>query len=118
MARAVHNRLPTEMTRVRSHVRSYGICGGVSGTESSTVLPIVLCSTAPHSTELPDLNYIQSLDTDTVSRNSLKTGLKRGDSYEYVLQESGLNIGPIRLACVRPGNSNCPRLTPTATALV
>jgi hypothetical protein len=51
----VHGRLPTAAARVRSQVRSCGICGGQSGTEAGFLLvlrfplPILIPPTTPHS---------------------------------------------------------------------
>jgi hypothetical protein len=78
MARALRNRLPTAITRVRSQVRSYGVCGWVSGTESSIVLPCFVLSTAPHSIELPTRSYIVLILTQLLISEQNHTGLKVG----------------------------------------
>jgi hypothetical protein len=55
IAQAVSRRLPTAAARVRSHVKSCGICGGQSGTGAGFLrvlrfpLPFLIPPTAPHS---------------------------------------------------------------------
>jgi hypothetical protein len=55
VAQAINHRFPTEATRVRAQVRSYGICDGQSGTGAGFLrelrfpLPILIQPTASHS---------------------------------------------------------------------
>jgi hypothetical protein len=58
IAQAVSRRLPTTAARVPAQVRSCGICGGQSGTRAALLrvlrfpLPIIITSTAPHSSSI------------------------------------------------------------------
>jgi hypothetical protein len=58
VAQAVSRRLPTAAARARAQVRSYVICGGLSGTEADFLrvlrfpLPILIPPTAPHSSSI------------------------------------------------------------------
>jgi hypothetical protein len=58
IAQAVSRRLPTAAARVRSQVKSCGICGGQSGTVTCFLrvlpfpLPILIPPTAPHSSSI------------------------------------------------------------------
>jgi hypothetical protein len=49
IAQAVSRRLPTAAARVRSQVRSCGICGGQSGTEADFLRVLQFPPTPPHS---------------------------------------------------------------------
>jgi hypothetical protein len=58
IAQAVSRRLPTAVIRVRSPVKSCGICGGQSGTGAGFLqvlrflLPFLIPSTTPHSSSI------------------------------------------------------------------
>jgi hypothetical protein len=58
IAQAVSRRLPTAAARVRSQVRSCGICGGQSGAAAGFLrvlrfhLPILIPPTTPHSSSI------------------------------------------------------------------
>jgi hypothetical protein len=58
VAQAVSRRIPTAAARIRAHVKSCGFCGGQSGTGAGFLrvlqflLPILIPSTAPHSSSI------------------------------------------------------------------
>jgi hypothetical protein len=58
IAQGISRRLPTAAGRARSHVRSFGICGGQVGTGAVFLrvlrfpLPILIPPTVPHSSSI------------------------------------------------------------------
>jgi hypothetical protein len=74
IARAISRRLPTAAARVRTHVKSCGICGGQSGTGQSRFSPSTSVSPVNHSFHRL-LNRHDHLRFEVLTEVNMKNGV-------------------------------------------
>jgi hypothetical protein len=91
IAQAIGRRLPTAAARMRSKVKSYGICGGQSGTVASFLrllpfpLPILIPPDVPFSSLIRGCTIVQ-LVADVPSGLSLNPSYKEKAKLFFVVQ--------------------------------